>query len=243
VRVIYQPGGEAREYAQLGLNLYEGCSHGCSYCYNNKNNSDNNKGRFNGSCNKQFLKANLTNIDADLRGLAYNCNCETVHLSFVGDPYDLGRVDNSFTRAVLELFKKYHHSFQILTKGGIKAVQDFDLYSPDDLFGCTLTFDNAADSIEREPGAALPADRIEALRIAHERGIKTWVSLEPVIIPEQTLHLIDLTHDFVDFYGVGRWNHDDEADEIDWRKFRADAETRLRKYKKDYTIKAALKWS
>jgi hypothetical protein len=67
------------------------------------------------------------------------------------------------------------------------------------------------------------------------------VSLEPVIDPAQTLQLIELTHEYVDFYGVGKLNHNAElAKSIDWLKFRADAEELLRKYKKQYKIKQAL---
>src|SRR6516162_7807276 len=31
--VIYAPGGQAWEYAPLACNLYDGCGHGCAYCY------------------------------------------------------------------------------------------------------------------------------------------------------------------------------------------------------------------
>jgi DNA repair photolyase len=31
--VIYEPKGKAGEYAPLALNLYAGCSHGCTYCF------------------------------------------------------------------------------------------------------------------------------------------------------------------------------------------------------------------
>ncbi len=31
--VIYEPKGTAKEYGELALNLYTGCSHGCVYCY------------------------------------------------------------------------------------------------------------------------------------------------------------------------------------------------------------------
>lgn len=30
---IYEPRGAAREYAELALNVYEGCTHQCAYCY------------------------------------------------------------------------------------------------------------------------------------------------------------------------------------------------------------------
>lgn len=34
--LIYQPRGAAGEYARWALNLYNGCSNGCTYCYNRR---------------------------------------------------------------------------------------------------------------------------------------------------------------------------------------------------------------
>ena len=34
--LIYQPQGAAGEYAKWAINLYHGCSNGCTYCYNRK---------------------------------------------------------------------------------------------------------------------------------------------------------------------------------------------------------------
>jgi DNA repair photolyase len=230
LEAIYKPNGEAFEYARLGLNLYTGCSHKCTYCYN--------KDRFNGSYDQPRKGASLENIEHDLKVLGSDRT--PIHLSFVGDPYDTGR-NNGYTRFALELFKKYNHPFQVLTKGGTKAVQDFDLYFEGCRFGVTLTCDNPDDSKKWEPGAALPEDRINALRLAHAKGIETWVSLEPVIDPAQTLHLIELTHEFVDHYGVGKLNHVAEIEKnIDWSKFRVDVEAKLKGYGKAYKIKAAL---
>jgi DNA repair photolyase len=231
LKAIYVSSGPAREYAEYSLNLHNGCSHGCKYCYAQK--------RFSGDCTTRVKKARLENIEDDLKG--WKGERKPVHLTFMGDPYDLGREDNSDVRAVLELFKKYRHPFQVLTKGGEKAVDDFDLYFEGCRFGCTLTFMDEKDSRHWEPGAALPIGRIAALKEAHDRGIETWVSLEPIIDPCQTLALIDASYKYVDHYGVGKWNHDERANMIVWPVVRAEAETRLKKYGKSYMIKEDLR--
>jgi DNA repair photolyase len=51
-----------------------------------------------------------------------------------------------------------------------------------------------------------PDDRINALKAFHERGIFTWVSLEPTLDVEASLALVEATHSFVDLYKVGRAN-------------------------------------
>ena len=241
MKVIYErPRGE---YAELGLNLYGGCSHGCTYCYNKR--EDRPQGL---PYDQPTRKASLPNIQDDLMILQGVHDKRPVHISFVGDPYDMGRKgsdkssgllqylppgsinNDSYTRSVIKTFRACDHPFQILTKGGMLATKDFDLYGPNDWFGATLTFDNDADSKEWEPGAALPADRIEALKEAHDLGIQTWVSCEPVIKPEQTLHLIELTYEFVDLFWIGKINHNAALEiTIDWPKFRSEAEALLQK--------------
>jgi DNA repair photolyase len=66
-----------------------------------------------------------------------------------------------------------------------------------------------------EPGAALPEEKINSLRRAHEKGIKTWVSLEPVLYPEITLEIIRRTYGFVDEFKVGTLNYHSHAKNID----------------------------
>ena len=72
----------------------------------------------------------------------------------------------------------------------------------------------------------------------HEAGIHTWVSLEPVIDPEQTLELIRETAPFVDLYKVGKLNY--VKSEIDWRMFGARAIKILESLDKKYFIKTDL---
>ena len=107
--------------------------------------------------------------------------------------------------------------------------------------GTTLTFDNEADSMENEPNAAMPAERIETLKILKENGIKTWVSIEPVINPIQSLNLINQSIGVTDHYKIGKLNHDPEAEsKINWVAFLDGAVKMLRSFNKKFYIKADL---
>jgi hypothetical protein len=52
----------------------------------------------------------------------------------------------------------------------------------------------------------------------HERGIFTWVSLEPTLDAESSLAVVQATYQFVDLYKVGRANYI-TLKEIDWRDY------------------------
>jgi hypothetical protein len=100
---------------------------------------------------------------------------------------------------------------------------------------------NEKDSLEFEPGAALPTDRFSTLCSLHIRGIKTFSSLEPVVDPDQTLEIIWATYPFIDEYKVGKVNHWPEYENrVDWDKFVADVVTLLRKFDKKFYIKKSL---
>ena len=104
-----------------------------------------------------------------------------------------------------------------------------------------ILFMDDAGALKHEPGAAPTSERMYALREAHGRGIRTWVSLEPVYNPEDTFALIDATRGFVDCYKVGKLNYMPEAKEIDWRKFARDVEEKLKSTGKEYYIKSDLR--
>ena len=252
-KIIYEPKGRAREYADLALNIYTGCSFGCTYCFSPMVLK---KDR------KEFHR-NIKVRDKLLEQVEKDCERSLfedrrVHLCFTCDPYQDIDMELQTTREVLKLFKKYNVNFQILTKGGTRAIRDFDLYKPGDNFGTTLTFVDWTipgynNSIRYEPRAALPTDRIEAIKKAKNAGIKTWVSLEPVINPDNALSLIHFTHEFVDLYKVGKLNTDncqgsEHCEElkqiertIDWKNFGERAEAILKRYGKEYYIKEDLR--
>jgi hypothetical protein len=93
-------------------------------------------------------------------------------------------------------------------------------FRPDrDAFASTLTSLDDNFSLKWESSAALPGDRIEALKRFHERGIYTWVSLEPTLDVESSLAIVRATHSFVDIYKVGRVNYLPMTKTTDWRDY------------------------
>lgn len=139
-------------------------------------------------------------------------------LSFTTDVYN--PFDRSLTRPTIEILIKYGLGFCVLTKGGTRALADIDMYRPDrDAFASTLTSLDPAFSKKWERNAASPDDRIAALRTFHERGIFTWVSLEPTLDIEASLAIVRETHSFVDLYKIGRVNYLKMTKTTDWQDY------------------------
>ena len=162
-------------------------------------------------------------------------------LSFTTDPYQPLDEEIGLTRRAIELLHGHGMFVEVLTKGGMRAARDFDLLGPKDAFASTLTFLDEGRSKEWEPRAALPTDRIRAIAEAQDRGIPTWVSLEPVIDPDESIQIIRETHKIVDLFKVGRLNYHPAAAGIDWAKFGREAESLLVSLGKPYYIKDDLR--
>ena len=143
---------------------------------------------------------------------------EQVMFSFTTDVYN--PFDTSITRPAIEIFIEHGLAFCVLTKAGTRAWCDHDLYRPDrDAFASTLTSLDERFSRKWERSAAPPSDRIDALKAFHERGIFTWVSLEPTLDVEASLAIVEATHNFVDLYKVGRVNYLPMTKTTDWRDY------------------------
>lgn len=213
---IYAPKGQAGEYAPLAANPYRGCGHKCAYCYVPLVTKQPRPEFDAGAVDRAGFLDRLRSDAAKYQALGIT---EQVMLSFTTDPYHPG--DTGLTTKVLETLRAHGLAFCTLTKGGTRALRDIALFRRDrDAFASTLTTLDDAFSRKWERGAADPADRLAALRAFHERGIFTWVSLEPTLDVEASLAIVDATAGFVDLYKVGRANYLKEITRTtDWRDY------------------------
>lgn len=239
MHVIYEPRGRAREYSPLACNLYMGCTHGCKYC-------------FAPACMKKSpeewhdsARARSENVlelfEKDCAKLAKDGRTdERVLFSFLSDPYQPLEGELHLTRRALEIAERYGIKCDVLTKGRYGLVcDDLPLMARTGTrLGVSLSFCNDSLREKWEPFASSVASRQMLLRKAHDLGIFTWVSVEPVIDPNEALGAIRSVFADVDLFKVGKLNHNKEIEEtVDWPRFRADVIELLESHGCKYFIK------
>lgn len=235
--IIYEASGKAREYAPLAVNLYTGCTHGCIYCYGPAATRKKIES-FHGSTKPK--KDALILLSREAEKLKIAGDDREILMSFVTDPYQTIESETKLTQEAIKILKLNNLRFTILTKGGLRAARDFDLLAGYDKasFGSTLIFTKQEDADKWEPHAADIDIRIKAIKEAHTKGIRTWVSVEPVICPDQALELIEKLHPFVNHWKVGKLNY--KVSDVDWLKFRNDVTALLDSLRADYYLKKSL---
>lgn len=222
MKPIYEPKGKAKEYGDYAINIYTGCPHECFYCF-----APNVLHRE----REQFHKViePRKNIVEEVRKQIERekITGKLIHLCFTCDPYPCG-YDTTPTREIIKILKDSGNNVQILTKGD--GTRDFDLLDENDWYGITL------DGTECK---APKQERLISLFEAHSRGIKTWVSFEPVTNERKffiDLHCVSL---IVDKVKIGKLNY--HPSNIDWCNFGHKAETLCKKLGIDYYIKDSLR--
>ena len=227
---IYVPKGPAKEYGDYALNIYNGCPHNCYYCYAPKV-MHVGKEIFHG---RASVRTGL--IEATKKQLeSQKISGRTIFLSFIGDPFPR-RADNTPTLEIIRLLKEYGNHVQILTKGDGRAA--LPLLDENDWFGVTVScMGRLAESAE--PGALPPEGRLWQLVDAKHEGIKTWVSFEPVLCPDDVMNVIRVYHNFIDKAKIGKLNY--HPSDIDWKQFGHDVEKLCTDLGMDFYIKDSLR--
>lgn len=238
MRAIYEPRGRAREYAELACNLFTGCAHGCRYCYAPRIAR---KDAATWAAEAAPRDGILEALKRDAAKLTAAGDSREILFCFTCDPFQSWRA-KSLTEWALVTCGNYDRRSTVLTKG--RCIDEYTMEVMeyyDVAFGTTITFLDDGDRQEWEPNASSVTERIDFLREMRRRGLRTWVSLEPVIDPAQSLAAIDMLQSQVEHWKVGKLNHNRAVEAtIDWPQFRADVTATLESYGADYFIKQDL---
>lgn len=222
MKPIYEPKGKAKEYGDYAINIYTGCPHECFYCFApsvlRKVKDDFHK------CvepRKNIVEEVKKQIERE------NITGKLIHLCFTCDPYPCG-YDTTPTREIIKAIKESGNNVQILTKGD--GIRDFDLLDENDWYGITLDGTDCKAPLKERAGALFEANK---------RGIKTWVSFEPVTDEEKFFHDLQTVSGIVDKVKIGKLNY--HHSDIDWKTFGEKAEALCKSLGIDYYIKDGLR--
>lgn len=201
------------EYGDYTINHLQGCAHGCEYpCY-----AFIMKKRFGQIksyedwCNPAIVENTLELLDIEIP--RYRDKIKMLHLCFTTDPfmYEYDEICDLSLKAISKL-NAAGIPCSILTKGVLPA--ELAQYSNENEYGITLVSLNEDFRKKVEPGSAPYDLRLQALKLLHDQGCKTWVSIEPYPTPnllQQDLADILEAVSFVDKIIFGRMNYNKDV--------------------------------
>ena len=178
--------------ADYVINQYIGCQHACKYCYAKFMCKWYNYGEWG---EWVVVRENTPELvkKEDIKGETY--------MSSVSDPYQPIEKELMLTRNILKNMDK-NIKLGILTKSDL-VLRDIDIFREFRCIEVGLTINSFDGKVKKEiePFSPNNEERIHALKVLHENGIKNYAFISP-IIPNlvNVEELIKETKDFVDFY-------------------------------------------
>ena len=133
----------------------------------------------------------------------------TIVVSFTSDPYIPDEISERKTRKVLLTLSRSNHKVMVLTKApNLACMLDLDVFifsNTEMWLGTTVI---CLEKTDLEPLAPKPQTRLNSLKYAKMHGVKTWLSIEPIIpyitFPED---IVEQTINYVDWYVLGAFNY------------------------------------
>ena len=166
------------------MNMYQGCEHGCVYCYAR------NAHEFWGySAGLDFERKILVKHDApqllEAKLKSKNWKACTIVLSGNTDCYQPAEQEFQLTRKCLEVFLKYRHPVGIITKNAL-ILRDLDLLkelNEHGLIGVNISVTSLSEKTRRilEPRTTTIKKRLETIKVLSENGIPVNAMLAPII--------------------------------------------------------------
>ncbi len=170
--------------AEWSLNPYQGCEHGCVYCY-----ARNTHPYWGYSAGVDFEQKILVKrnaaplLEAELR--KKNWKASAVMFAGNTDIYQPAERRFGITRACLEVFWKYRHPAGLITKNSL-ILRDLDLLrqmAAENLVHVAISITTLQEDLRQflEPRTASVAQRLRTVEMLSEAGIPVLVMMAPII--------------------------------------------------------------
>jgi DNA repair photolyase len=183
------------------INPYTGCAHGCTYCYARF------MKRFTHHLEPwgEFVDVKI-NAPELLKGQIARKKPERVWVSGVCDPYQPLEAKYQITRQCLEILAQNGWPVSIQTRSPL-VLRDIDILKQGEAFEVGLSITTADDEIRKlfEPHAPVIAQRINALGVLHQAGLRTYVMIAPMLPGAEELG--ELLAGKVDYVILDRMNY------------------------------------
>ena len=169
---------------EFSLNPYQGCEHGCVYCYARNSHEYWGYGPGLDFEQKILVKRNSVELlEKKLRSKSWQA--APIILSGNTDCYQPIERKLKITRQLLQVFLKYKHPVGIITKNAL-IQRDIDILqelAKDNLVRVNLSITSLDEKTRQllEPRTASIKKRLQTIEKLHERGIPVNVMMAPII--------------------------------------------------------------
>jgi len=166
------------------INPYQGCEHGCIYCY-----ARNSHEYWGFSAGLDFERKIMVKHHAPkLLEKAFNAKnyeAKTIVLSGNTDCYQPIERKLKITRSLLDIFRRYHHPVSIITKNNL-ILRDCDILqdlAADNLVSVAITINSLNEELRQkmEPRTVTAKGRLRVIERLSEAGIPVMLMCAPVI--------------------------------------------------------------
>ena len=191
---------------EWSMNPYQGCEHGCIYCY-----ARNTHPYWGFSAGLDFERKILVkrNAAALLEHELKKKNWKAAPVMFAGntDVYQPAERKFGITRACLEVFWKYRHPVGIITKNSM-ILRDIDLIgqlASENLVHVAISITTLQDDLRQflEPRTATIQQRLRTVETLSKAGIPVFVMMAPVIPGLNDHEIIPLVKRVADLGALG----------------------------------------
>lgn len=166
------------------LNPYRGCTHGCHYCFARRYQTQFELGPGDEFSSVIFVKTNLVAVlrrELDKAGWQR----EQVAVGTATDPYQPIEGHYKLTRGALEALHASRTPIGLVTKGPM-VVRDADILADMGRDAGATVYMSVPTVDERawsalEPGTAHPLQRLRAVRVLRDAGVRAGVLMAPVV--------------------------------------------------------------